>query len=100
MNKIHRSKFASSFLIFIFIFHIALTFIFIKVLFDMIEANNNAGIIAFSIEFILLTAFFIVSYIFLNKFGAIVSTKDGESLITLKERFKDKKEKAKFGIID
>lgn len=82
MKKIHRSKFASSFLIFIFIFHITLTFIFIKLLFDMIEANNNAGMIAFSIVFILLTAFFIVSYIFLNKFGAIIIyDKDNNVLI-------------------
>lgn len=82
MKKIHRSKFASSFLIFTFIVHIAFTFIFIKVVFDMIEANNNAAIIALSIEFILLTAFFIVSYIFFNKVGAIIIyDKDNNVLI-------------------
>ena len=82
MKKIHRSKFASSFLIFTFIVHIPFTFIFIKVVFDMIEANNNAAIIALSIEFILLTAFFIVSYIFFNKVGAIIIyDKDNNVLI-------------------
>ena len=48
----------------------------------MIEANNNAAIIALSIEFILLTVFFIVSYIFFNKVGAIIIyDKDNNVLI-------------------
>ena len=87
MNKIHRSKFSSYFSIFIIVFQFVFSVINIKLIIDMIKENNNLGTIIFIVEFIIFTTFFIFSYFYLNRIGAIIIYDDKKNILIRKGYF-------------
>ena len=72
MNKIHRSKFASYFIIFIFFSQIAITAIGVVNLINAINEKNLSWLIISIVMLVVFTIVFILCYFMFNRMGSII----------------------------
>ena len=82
MNKIHRSKFASYFIIFIFFSQIAITAIGVVNSINAINEKNLSWLIFSIVMLVVFTIFYILCYFMFNRMGSIIIyDKDNNILI-------------------
>ena len=82
MKKIHRSKFASYFIIFIFFSQIAITAIGVVNLINAINEKNLSWLIFSIVMLVVFTIFYILCYFMFNRMGSIIIyDKDNNILI-------------------
>ena len=72
MEKIHRSKFATYFIPFLFILAIAIIVMGIFAIGDMVAKNNTFGVVFFSFEIVLFALFLVFGCFVFNRLGAII----------------------------
>ena len=86
VRKIHRSKFASCFCVFVFVIHIVITIVSAINIINAINERNYSLLIIFIMIFVILTVICILNYFLFNRMGAII-TFDKENKVLIRKGY-------------